>query len=103
MMFVTLVHVHVKLEHADAFVDATRANHEASSREAGNLRFDVLRSVDDPSRFILYESYVDEAAAKAHKLTPHYEAWRDTVADWLAEPRTGVRYDGLFPETLADE
>jgi autoinducer 2-degrading protein len=100
-MYVTLVHVHVKPEHVDAFIDATRANHEASVREAGNVRFDVLRSVEDPNRFILYEWYVDEEAAKAHKLTAHYDAWRETVADWLAEPRFGVRYEGLFPETPA--
>jgi autoinducer 2-degrading protein len=97
-MHVTLVHVHVKPEHVDAFVDATRANHEASTREPGNVRFDVLRAVDDPTRFVLYEWYVDADAAAAHKTTPHYAAWRDAVAGWLAEPRVGVRYDGLFPE-----
>jgi (4S)-4-hydroxy-5-phosphonooxypentane-2,3-dione isomerase len=97
-MFVTLVHVHVKPEHVEAFMDATRENHLASIREAGNVRFDVLRSVDDPNRFILYEWYVDEEAAKAHKTTSHYHTWRETVADWLAEPRTGVRYEGLLPE-----
>jgi autoinducer 2-degrading protein len=100
-MFVTLVHVHVKPDAIDAFIDATRANHEASVREPGNLRFDVLRSVEDPNRFVLYEWYVDEDAAKAHKLTPHYEAWREAVAGWLVEPRLGVRYVGLFPETPA--
>ena len=98
-MFVTLVHVHVKPDAIDGFLDATRANHEASIREPGNLRFDVLRSVEDPNRFVLYEWYVDEEAAQAHKLTPHYAAWRDAVADWLVEPRHGVRYVGLFPET----
>jgi (4S)-4-hydroxy-5-phosphonooxypentane-2,3-dione isomerase len=98
-MFVTLVHVHVKPEHVDAFIDATRANHEASTREPGNVRFDVLRSVEEPDRFLLYEWYVDEDAARAHKATAHYDAWRAAVADWLVEPRVGVRYLGLFPET----
>lgn len=102
-MFVTLVHVHVKPDHVEAFIDATRANHEASIREPGNIRFDVLRSVDDPHRFVLYEWYVDEDAAKAHKTTTHYDAWREMVADWLVEPRYGVRYLGLFPETPATE
>jgi (4S)-4-hydroxy-5-phosphonooxypentane-2,3-dione isomerase len=100
-MFVTLVHIHVKPDVLEPFVDATRANHEASIREPGNLRFDVLRSVEDPLRFVLYEWYVDEEAAKAHKETSHYAAWRDAVADWLVEPRYGVRYVGLFPETAA--
>jgi (4S)-4-hydroxy-5-phosphonooxypentane-2,3-dione isomerase len=96
-VFVTLVHIHVKEEHLDGFIEATRANHEGSIRESGNFRFDVLRSVDDHTRFLLYEWYADEAAALAHKTTPHYQAWRETVTDWLAEPRVGVRYEGLFP------
>ncbi len=97
-MHVTLVHVRVRPEHVAVFIDATRANHEASIREPGNVRFDVLRSVDDPTAFILYEAYVDEDAARAHKETPHNAEWRDTVVDWMAEPRHGVRYDGLLPE-----
>lgn len=97
-MHVTFVHIRVRPESVAEFLDATRANHEASVREAGNLRFDVLRSVDDPTAFILYEAYVDEAAARAHKETAHYLGWRDAVADWMAEPRRGVRYDGLYPE-----
>ncbi len=96
-MHVTLVHVHVKPEHVDAFVEATRANHEGSVREPGNLRFDVLRSSDDPTRFVLYEWYVDEAAAAAHKKTAHYLEWREVVADWMASPRRGLRYEGLMP------
>jgi autoinducer 2-degrading protein len=100
-MYVTLVHVHVKPDHLDAFIAETRANHEGSVREPGNLRFDVLRSVEEPDRFVLYECYADQAAARAHKETPHYAAWRDAVADWLVEPRVGVRYDGLLPETPA--
>jgi autoinducer 2-degrading protein len=97
-MFVTLVQVHVKPEHVADFIESIRANHEGSVREPGNLRFDILQSVDDPARFIAYEAYRDEASAKAHKETAHYLAWRDKVADWMAEPRVGVRYDGLFPE-----
>ena len=96
-MFVRLVHVHVKPEQVGAFVEATRLNHDGSVREPGNVRFDVLRSVDEPDRFVLYEWYVDEAAAAAHKATPHYAAWQAAVADWLVEPRVAVRYDGLFP------
>jgi len=97
-MYVTLVHVHVKPEHIEAFVDATRENHEGTVREAGNVRFDVVQAVGDPSRFILYEWFVDEEAARAHKETAHYAAWRAVVEDWMVEPRQGVRYTGLLPE-----
>lgn len=96
-MHVTLVHVRVRPEVIDAFIAATRANHEASIQEAGNRRFDVLQTPDDPARFILYEAYISAADAAAHKETAHYHAWRDTVADMMAEPRRGEAMNGLFP------
>ena len=96
-MHVTLVHVAVKPGHIDDFIAATRRNHEASVQEPGNRRFDVLQSPDDPSRFVLYEAYADVADAQAHKQTAHYLAWRDAVAEWMAEPRRGVSYNELFP------
>ena len=97
-MHVTLVHVQVKPDHIDDFIAATRLNHEASVREPGNRRFDVLQSPENPGHFILYEAYASAEDAAAHKQTAHYLAWRDTVADWMAEPRQGVRFDGLFPQ-----
>ena len=98
-MHVTLVHVRVKPESVEAFIDATRANHEASVREAGNRRFDVLQDAEDSGKFVLYESYVSAEDAAAHKSTAHYLAWRDAVADMMAEPRKGVPYRGLFPSS----
>jgi (4S)-4-hydroxy-5-phosphonooxypentane-2,3-dione isomerase len=97
-MHVTLVHVQVKPTYVDDFIAATRLNHEASVQELGNCRFDVLQSPENPSHFILYEAYASAEAASAHKQTAHYLVWRDTVADWMAKPRQGIRYDGLFPQ-----
>jgi len=98
-MQVTIVHVHVKPERVAEFIEAARRNHEASIKEPGNLRFDVLQRADDPTRFVLYEAYSTAAHAQAHKQTPHYLAWRDTVASWMASPREGIGYNGLFPRT----
>jgi autoinducer 2-degrading protein len=97
-MHVTLVQVHVKPERINDFIEATKRNHEASVREPGNRRFDVLQAPDNPSRFILYEAYASPAEAAAHKETPHYLNWRETVADWMAEPRQGIAWRGLLPE-----
>lgn len=96
-MQITIVHVAVKPDHIDDFIEATRRNHEASVTEAGNRRFDVLQSADDPTRFVLYEAYESAADAASHKETAHYKEWRETVADWMAQPREGFQYKGLFP------
>jgi len=101
-MHVTLVHVHVNGDRLADFVAATRINHEASVREPGNLRFDVLQSPDDPTRFVIYEAYDGAEGARAHKETAHYLAWREAVAPWMAEPRHGVTFVGLMPEGAAE-
>jgi len=97
-MHVVCVHVHVKPEHRDAFIKATLENARQTVKEPGNLRFDVNQRLDDADRFVLYEVYRDEAGMNAHKDTPHYARWRETVEPWMAEPREGVKYVSHFPE-----
>ncbi len=96
-MIVTCVHVVVKPEHVEEFVQATRINHENSVMEPNNLRFDVLQSNADPTKFLLYEAYENEEGARAHKRTEHYMAWREAVEPWMAKPRVGVPYTGIAP------
>lgn len=97
-MHVTLVHVHVKSEYVDAFIEATRLNHESSVKEAENCRFDILQNPNDASRFILYEAYQTPEGAVKHKDTLHYALWKEQVAVMMAEPREGVKYHCLFPK-----
>lgn len=98
-MHVTLVHVHVKPESVDDFIAACKTNHEASVKENGNRRFDILQANDDANRFVLYEVYVNADEAAKHKQTAHYSAWREQVADMMAESRQGIGYKGLYPQT----
>jgi autoinducer 2-degrading protein len=96
-MIVTCVHVNVKPENLQDFIKAMIENHKASVRESGNLRFDVLQKADEPCRFMIYEVFESEEAAALHKTTPHYIEWRDTVKDYMADTRQGVRYNIIEP------
>lgn len=97
-MYVTVVYIHVKSEHREDFIQASTKNHLCSIKEAGNQRFDLLQLPEDPNQFVLYEAYETKEQAAAHKDTEHYSQWRETVADWMAEPRRGVVYNGLMPK-----
>ncbi len=100
-MLIVQVNVQVKPEAVAAFRAATAANAEASRREPGIARFDVLQQTDDPTRFILIEAYRDAGAPAAHKATAHYALWRDTVAPLMAAPRTSVKYTNVSPADAA--
>ncbi len=96
-MIVTFVHVWVKPGYIERFIEASTENHQNSIREKGNLRFDLVQDSKDYSKFVIYEAYESDEAARAHKETDHYKLWRDTVVDWMAKPRVGVKHNIIAP------
>ena len=97
-MIITCVHIFVKPENIQEFIDATNKNIEGTVKEPGNIRFDFLQSPIDPGRFMLYEVFKSETDIDFHKTTSHYLLWRDTVASWMSKPREGVRYKAISPD-----
>jgi autoinducer 2-degrading protein len=97
-MLVVHVDVHVKPDCVDAFKAATLENARNSVQEPGIARFDVMQDNADPAHFVLVEAYRTADDPAKHKETAHYQTWRDTVADLMAEPRSSVKYTNVFPE-----
>lgn len=96
-MLIVHVHVHVKPECVEAFKAATLVNARLSRLEPGVLQFDLLQQAGDPAKFVLVEIYRDAAAGAAHKETPHYPVWRDTVAPMMAESRFSEKFNRVSP------
>jgi hypothetical protein len=47
---------------------------------------------------VLVEVYRNDSSPAEHKKTAHYQTWRDTVAEMMAEPRSSVKYNNVFPD-----
>lgn len=97
-MLVVHVFVHVKTDQVEAFRAASIENASNSVQEPGIARFDVIQQQDDPTRFVLVEVYRTTEAPAKHKETAHYQKWRDTVAEMMAEPRSSIKYANIFPD-----
>jgi autoinducer 2-degrading protein len=97
-MLIVHVFVHVKADQVEAFKAASVKNARNSVQEPGIARFDVIQQQDDPTRFVLVEVYRTSEDPARHKETAHYQKWRDTVADMMAEPRTSIKYASVFPD-----
>jgi quinol monooxygenase YgiN len=100
-MHILIVHARVKAEFIDAFKQATIINAENSAKESGVARFDFLQQQDDPSKFVLFEVYRDDAAPAKHKETAHYNEWVEKVTHMFEEPRTRAFYSNVFPADAA--
>ncbi len=96
-MLVVHVHVRVHSKSVEAFRDATIENASQSIKEPGIVRFDFVQQDDDPTRFVLIEVYRTAEDPAWHKKTGHYQAWRDTVAHMMAEPRSSTKFTNIFP------
>ncbi|MHC4154099.1 MAG: putative quinol monooxygenase [Planctomycetota bacterium] len=97
-MIVVHVFVHVKPDDVEAFKTATIENARDSLNEPGVARFDIVQQQDDPTRFVLVEVYHTADDPSRHKETAHYQKWRDTVAEMMAEPRRSIKCANIFPD-----
>jgi quinol monooxygenase YgiN len=97
-MFIVHVFVQVKPDCIEAFKTATLENARNSVQEPGIARFDVIQQQDDPTKFVLVEVYRTSEDPARHKETAHYAAWRETVANMMAVPRTSMKYTNIFPD-----
>jgi len=75
-----IVQAQIQPDRWDEFWPMIVANAEASRQEPGCLRFDVLRSQDDPHAVFFYEVYENAAAIDHHKQQAHYQKWADFKA-----------------------
>jgi len=96
-MLIVHVHVRVKLHSVSPFIEATLENARLSLLEPGVARFDVLQNRSNPESFVLNEVYRSPEASLQHKATAHYQKWRDTVAEMMAEPRSSSQFFNIFP------
>jgi autoinducer 2-degrading protein len=97
-MFIVHVFAQVKPDQVEAFKTATLENARNSVQEPGVARFDVIQQQDNPTRFVLVEVYRTSDDPARHKETAHYQKWRDTVAPMMAEPRSAIKYNNLYPD-----
>ncbi len=97
-MLIVHVFVHVKAGMEEDFLRATLVNAENSVQEPGIARFDVIRDIENPDRFVLVEVYRTAEDPARHKQTAHYKKWRETVEEMMAEPRRSIKYHNLYPD-----
>ena len=75
MAYVVIARWTAKEGEEDAVAAALTSLTRPSRAEPGNLTYVVHRDPEDPRRFVIYESYVDEAAYTAHAESEHFRLY----------------------------
>lgn len=96
-MKISAVTVRVREAFVSDFIAASKIHQANTVKEEGNLRFDFLQSLDDPTLFLFYEAYRSQADIELHREADSYKNWRKAVDPWMAVPRVGVGYRAVAP------
>jgi autoinducer 2-degrading protein len=83
-----LTHVDVFPVHKDQAVELVKAQAEATRKDDGNLRYDVVQWDGHPNHFTLIEVWRDRRAFDASVTAPHSKEFRDKLT-----PLEGALYD----------
>ncbi|MBV8618204.1 MAG: antibiotic biosynthesis monooxygenase [Curvibacter sp.] len=79
-MIALIVRLDVHPERLAQFLAAIEENALRSFRDEPGCRyFDVTQDRQNPTHFIFYELYDDEAAIEAHRQAPHFARWREAA------------------------
>ncbi len=97
-MFIIHVFCHVKPDKVEEFKASIIENARNSIQEPGIARFDVIQQADDPTRFVLAEAYRSQEDNAKHRETAHYKKWAALATELLAEPRSRIVYNNVFPD-----
>ena len=63
--------------------------------DPGTIAYAVHRSIDDPSKFFVYEKYEDREALKNHGSTPHFQEYREAMTPLREKPSEVERYQQI--------
>lgn len=85
MSFALVVHIRIKPEHVDTFMEKLAANAAAARKEPGCLTFDVLVDPENGTRVMLYEVYRSEAAFQAHQQGQAFKTYMAEAVPLLAD------------------
>jgi quinol monooxygenase YgiN len=90
------VHVVVKIVARTDAIEQIRsivlALAEASRKEAGCIRYEVVQDMAQPEIFVLIEEWASVSALDAHNRTPHFHEAVTKSAPLLAKPLDVGRY-----------
>lgn len=75
--------VTVKKGKEKVFIEAAAKLVETTRQEEGNVSYHLYQSPEQPTAFIFYEEYKDDAAFDIHTSSEHFKAFGDAIKDIL--------------------
>src|SRR5882672_3995285 len=90
-----VTHVDVIPPRKDDAVGLLKSLGDASRRDDGNVRYEIVQQTNRPNHFTVIEIWASREALDAHGMAPHVREFRDKL-----QPMSGALYDERLYETV---
>lgn len=91
-MVIVSARVRIKSEHIEEALEIAKVMQERTRTEAGCITYTMSQSIEDPSVFLVYEEWVDEAALTFHFETSHMSRFNARLVPFLSEAPKVTKY-----------
>ena len=75
-------------QHVGDYITNMKVCAEASNKEPGCIRYEVMQCQDDPTLMCLLQVFAGADAYQAHQDAPHHQVWVGLSRDWRDGPAT---------------
>lgn len=83
----------VKADKEQAFLKDIRILIEASRKEAGNVRYDLMKDTEKEAEYTMVEVWEDQKAIEVHNSSAHFAEFMGKAAEFLAAPLNVKLYE----------
>ncbi|GHT24699.1 hypothetical protein FACS189430_10070 [Bacteroidia bacterium] len=87
--------VFIKADKVAQFIAATKSLIELSRQEEGNISYSLFQDPEDPTKFLFFEEWKNEAATKFHFATEHFKKFGETLAECGSQAADITIYDSV--------
>jgi len=99
-MIVIIGKVSIQPDKREQFFSEVNTAVEATLKEAGVSRYELVQSVGEQNTYLLIEEYADEAALASHSETEHLKRLGAMLGTMLAGPPAIKKYNVTSTEIL---
>ncbi|MDR0815694.1 MAG: antibiotic biosynthesis monooxygenase [Bacteroidales bacterium] len=87
--------VFIKADKVADFIAATKSLLELSRAEEGNVSYSLFQDPEDPTKFMFFEEWKNQAAVEVHFATEHFKKFGETLNACGSQPADITVYDSV--------
>ncbi|PWJ42349.1 putative quinol monooxygenase [Sediminitomix flava] len=101
-MHIRIIKLYIDPNHLDTFREVTKKNFEASIKEEGVIRFDIMEDAERVGEYTILEVFKSSEDREKHFTTAHFKEWDKVAVPLFIAPLESRQYNSVFPDVESD-